>query len=74
MVGGLTDISSEHEVMHHLKIFKTNFPSLLIRFIMTIDNKYKTSYAAMSIYLIILLLVTHKAACDNMQVRSGRSV
>ena len=27
-----------------LNIFKTKFPSLLIRFIITIDGKYKTSY------------------------------
>ena len=38
---GLTDISSGYEVMLPLKLSKTKFPSLLIRFIMTIDGKYK---------------------------------
>ena len=41
--GDLTDLSSGYEVMLPLKIFKTKFPSLLIR-IITIDGKYKTSY------------------------------
>ena len=39
--GGLTDLSVRYEVMLLLKIFKTEFPSLLIRFIMTTDGKYK---------------------------------
>ena len=41
--GGITDISSGYAVMFPLNIFKTIFPSLLIRFFLPIDVKYKTS-------------------------------
>ena len=40
---GKADISGEYEVMLTLKMFKTKFPSLLIRFMMTIIGKYKTN-------------------------------
>ena len=41
--GGLTYLLSGYAVVLPLKTFKTKFPSLLIRFIMTIDGKYHTS-------------------------------
>ena len=34
---------SRYEVMLSLKIVETKFPSILIRFIMTIDGEFKTS-------------------------------
>ena len=37
------DRSSRYEDILILNIFITKFPSLLIRFIITIDGKYKTS-------------------------------
>ena len=40
--GGGEYISSGYELMLPLKCFKTKFPSLPIRFITTIDSKYKT--------------------------------
>ena len=43
--GELTDLSSGCDVMFPLESFKTKCPSLLrlLRFVMTIDGKYKTS-------------------------------
>ena len=49
--GGGGGGADRYEVMLPLKIFKTKFPSLLIRFIMTIDGKYKTSRANISRFL-----------------------
>ena len=40
---GLTDLSNGYAAILHVKHFKTKFILLLIRFIMTIDGKYKTS-------------------------------
>ena len=50
--GGLTALSSGFDVMFPQKFFKTKFPSLLTRFIMTIDGKHMTSsvdYFAMTV-------------------------
>ena len=47
-VGG-TDLSSRCEVLLSLK---AKFPPLLIRFIMTIDGKFKTSEVDLSRYLL----------------------
>ena len=41
--GWLTDLSSGYDIMLPLNLLKTIFLSLLIRFIMIIDGKYKTS-------------------------------
>ena len=40
---GVIDRSSGYEVMLPLNIFKTKFSSLHVRFIKTVDGKYKTS-------------------------------
>ena len=40
---GVTEFSSGYKVILPQKSFITKFPSLLIRFIMTTDGKYKTS-------------------------------
>ena len=42
-IGGLIALSSGYRVMLPVNIFKTKFPSLLIRFIITADGKYNTS-------------------------------
>ena len=39
----MTDLSSGYELILAVNIFKTKLPSLLIRYIMTDDGKYKTS-------------------------------
>ena len=49
--GGLTDQSSGYKVMLPLKTFKTKFHSLLVRFIMRSDGKYKYSGFYISIYV-----------------------
>ena len=50
--GGLTDLSSGYKVILPLNIFKTNFPSLLIRSIMTIDVQDDLSgFFRMSIFV-----------------------
>ena len=55
--GGITDISSGYEVMFPLKIFKTIFPSLLIRFFWTIDGKYKINkWIFHEVYLKMFLI------------------
>ena len=40
---GAENSFKRYEVRFHLKIFKTKFPSLLIRIIETFDGKYKSS-------------------------------
>ena len=54
----MEDISTGYEVMLLVNIFKTKFPSLLIRLIMTTDSKYKTSYEDFfcNVYLKIFLI------------------
>ena len=52
---GLIDMSSGYKVMFPLKILKTKFPSLLIRFIMTMINTRLASWIFRYVYLMFLI-------------------
>ena len=60
-IGELTDLSSGYEIILPLNIFKTKLPSLLIKFIMTIDGKYKNSYLDISRCQFILGMMNFKS-------------